>query len=60
VREATLETAPYGRHVPSDGWFVLDLGNTPAVRNEQDVGGDVADAERPGDSEPVRLHRPPR
>lgn len=38
VREAMLEETPYGRHVTSDGWFVLNLGEALAVRNEQKGG----------------------
>lgn len=38
VREATSEETPYGRHVTSEGWFVLNLGDAPAVRNEQKGG----------------------
>jgi hypothetical protein len=38
VNEATLEETPYGRYVTSDGWFVLNLGDALAVRNEQKGG----------------------
>jgi uncharacterized cupin superfamily protein len=34
VNEATSEETPYGRTITSDGWFVLNLGDALAVRNE--------------------------
>jgi len=37
--EARIEDTPYGRHVESEGWFVLNLGDALAVR--QDAMGAV-------------------
>ena len=36
--EATSEETPYGRYVTSDGWFVLNLTEALAVRNEEKGG----------------------
>ena len=36
--EASIEETPYGRYVTSDGWFVLNLGDALAVRNEEKGG----------------------
>ena len=33
-QEASSEETPFGRHVTSDGWFVLNLADALAVRNE--------------------------
>ena len=33
-QEATSEETPFGRHITSDGWFVLNLADALAVRNE--------------------------
>ena len=38
VDEARSEDTPYGRYVVSDGWFVLNLGDALAVRNEEKGG----------------------
>jgi uncharacterized cupin superfamily protein len=38
VPEATSEETPYGRYVTSDGWFVLNLADALAVRNEEKGG----------------------
>jgi hypothetical protein len=38
VKEASSAETPYGRYITSDGWFVLNLGDALAVRNE-DKGG---------------------
>jgi uncharacterized cupin superfamily protein len=38
VKEASLEETPYGRYVTSDGWFVLNLADALAVRNEEKGG----------------------
>jgi uncharacterized cupin superfamily protein len=38
VEEARIEETPYGRHVASEGWFVLNLGDALAVRNEEKGG----------------------
>jgi uncharacterized cupin superfamily protein len=35
VDEARSEETPYGRYVTSDGWFVLNLSEALAVRNEK-------------------------
>jgi uncharacterized cupin superfamily protein len=39
VQEASSEETPYGRWITSDGWFVLNLGDALAVR--QDAMGAV-------------------
>ena len=38
VKEASSEETPYGRYVTSDGWFVLNLADSLAVRNEEKGG----------------------
>jgi uncharacterized cupin superfamily protein len=38
VQEASAEETPYGRYVTSDGWFVLNLADALAVRNEEKGG----------------------
>jgi len=38
VQEATVEDTPYGRYATSEGWFVVNLGEALAVRNEQKGG----------------------
>lgn len=38
VREASSEETQYGRYVTSDGWFVLNLADALAVRNEEKGG----------------------
>ena len=38
VDEATLAATPYGRYVTSEGWFVLNLADALAVRNEEKGG----------------------
>jgi uncharacterized cupin superfamily protein len=38
VNEASSEETPYGRHITSDGWFVLNLGDALAVRNDEKGG----------------------
>lgn len=38
VPEATTEETPYGRYVTSDGWFVLNLEDALAVKNEEKGG----------------------
>ena len=38
VDEASLEETPYGRYVMSDGWFVVNLADALAVRNEEKGG----------------------
>jgi len=38
VKEASSEETPYGRYVTSEGWFVLNLSEALAVRNEQKGG----------------------
>jgi uncharacterized cupin superfamily protein len=38
VNEASSEETPYGRYVTSEGWFVLNLGDALAVRNEEKGG----------------------
>jgi uncharacterized cupin superfamily protein len=36
--EANIAETPYGRYVTSEGWFVLNLGDALAVRNEEKGG----------------------
>ena len=38
VNEASSEETPYGRYITSGGWFVLNLGDALAVRNEEKGG----------------------
>jgi uncharacterized cupin superfamily protein len=38
VKEASLEETPYGRYVTSEGWFVHNLTEALAVRNEEKGG----------------------
>ena len=38
VKEARSEETPYGRYITSDGWFVLNLSDALAVRNEEKGG----------------------
>ena len=38
VKEASSEETPYGRYVTSKGWFVLNLADALAVRNEKKGG----------------------
>ena len=38
VKEASSEETPYGRYVTSEGWFVLNLAEALAVRNEEKGG----------------------
>jgi hypothetical protein len=38
VQEARSEETPYGRYMTSDGWFVLNLADALAVRNEEKGG----------------------
>ena len=38
VKEASTEETPYGRYVMSEGWFVLNLTDALAVRNEEKGG----------------------
>jgi uncharacterized cupin superfamily protein len=38
VNEATSVETPYGRYITSDGWFVLNLQDALAVRNEEKGG----------------------
>lgn len=38
VHEASSEDTPYGRHITSEGWFVVNLADALAVRNEQKGG----------------------
>ena len=38
VEEASWEETPYGRYITSDGWFVLNLSDALAVRNEEKGG----------------------
>jgi uncharacterized cupin superfamily protein len=38
VKEASSEETPYGRYITTDGWFVLNLADALAVRNEEKGG----------------------
>jgi uncharacterized cupin superfamily protein len=38
MTEADVQETPYGRYVVSDGWFVVNLGEALAVRNEEKGG----------------------
>jgi len=38
VKEADSAETPYGRYITSDGWFVLNLTDALAVRNEEKGG----------------------
>jgi mannose-6-phosphate isomerase-like protein (cupin superfamily) len=38
MEEAKLQEMPYGRNPETDGWFVLNLGDALAVRNEEKGG----------------------
>ena len=38
VEEASSEETPYGRYVTSEGWFVHNLADALAVRNEEKGG----------------------
>ena len=38
VEEASSEETPYGRYITSEGWFVLNLADALAVRNEEKGG----------------------
>jgi uncharacterized cupin superfamily protein len=38
VNEAQSAETPYGRYITSDGWFVLNLADALAVRNEEKGG----------------------
>ena len=39
VKEASSAETPFGRYITSDGWFVLNLGDALAVRNDEKGGG---------------------
>ena len=38
VNEASSTDTPYGRYITSNGWFVVNLGDALAVRNDQRGG----------------------
>ena len=38
VKEATFAETPFGRYITSEGWFVLNLGDALAVRNQERGG----------------------
>jgi uncharacterized cupin superfamily protein len=38
VHEASSAETPFGRYITSEGWFVLNLGEALAVRNEEKGG----------------------
>ena len=67
VPEARSEETPYGRYVTSEGWFVLNLGDALAVRNEEKGGATFplearaapfANADWPGDDVPMQVPWP--
>ena len=75
VEEARSEETPYGRYVTSEGWFVLNLTEALAVRNDQKGGATYPLEPReapfrdlgvnvrvlwPGEHVPVRLPWPPQ
>ena len=37
-QEASSQDTPYGRYITSDGWFVLNLADALAVRNDEKGG----------------------
>jgi uncharacterized cupin superfamily protein len=41
MNEASFAETPSGRYVTSDGWFVLNLGDALAVRNEEKGGASL-------------------
>jgi hypothetical protein len=41
VKEASPEETPYGRYITSEGWFVHNLSDELAVRNEEKGGRPV-------------------
>ena len=49
VDEASSEETPYGRYITSDGWFVLNLADALAVRNEEKGRRDLRRLCRGGD-----------
>ena len=38
VNEANMEDTPYGRYVTSEGWFVVNLADAIALRNDEKGG----------------------
>jgi uncharacterized cupin superfamily protein len=38
VSEASSEETPYGRHITSEGWFLINLGDALALRNDERGG----------------------
>jgi uncharacterized cupin superfamily protein len=42
VKEAESTETPYGRHITSEGWFVLNLDDAIAVRTEEKGGAGYA------------------
>ncbi len=38
MKEASSQETPYGRYITSDGWFVLNLADALAVRNDEKGG----------------------
>jgi uncharacterized cupin superfamily protein len=56
-QEASSEDTPYGRYVTSDGWFVLNLADALAVRNEERGGATypIEPREAPFDGFGVRV-----
>ncbi len=38
VNEASSEETPYGRYITSEGWFVLNIADALAVRNDEKGG----------------------
>lgn len=57
VNEARSADTPFGRYITSDGWFVLNLGDALAVRNEEKGGATypVESQEHPFDQFGIHL-----
>ena len=57
VKEASSEETPYGRYITSDGWFILNLADALAVRNDEKGGAayPLEPREQPFNNVGVRL-----
>ncbi len=42
MKEASSTETPYGRYITSEGWFVLNLADALAVRNEEKGGAEYS------------------
>ena len=56
VKEASSTETPYGRYITSDGWFVLNLGDALAVRNEEKGGASYPLEPREHEFDDVGVH----